>query len=51
MYCDKWDVYYGEDNQWLEFPCGDPECEFCSRRPSEHAEDCQCSKDETDCDE
>lgn len=33
-FSEEYDAYYCETcNQWLEDPCDDPTCEFCTARP------------------
>lgn len=45
MYCFKWDATYSDAGEWLEKPCGDPECEYaCATRPATHPETCDCLK-------
>ena len=41
-YCDFYDAYYGENNEWLEVRCSDPTCRFCISRPHKHPRDCAC---------
>ncbi len=34
QYSNKYDAYFCElCNKWLEEPCKDPECQFCTTRP------------------
>jgi hypothetical protein len=35
LYSEKYDAMYCETcNKWLEDPCDDPACEFCTVRPT-----------------
>ena len=46
-YCDKYDAYYDQENEWLETTCRDSNCEFCAERPKKHPEECECLKKES----
>lgn len=38
-YNEQWDSYYDDENdEWLEEPCQDENCEFCSNRPTKPSE-------------
>jgi len=40
-YCEKYDVWVDENDNFLEKRCSDPNCEYCGKRPNKHPDDCQ----------
>lgn len=40
-YCWIYDGYYDEKGEWKSKICSDDKCEYCSKRPGKHPENCK----------